>query len=147
MFGLLRSEKGMTILEVLVTSLIIVFTLMSIYIGVVYAEKTVLQNYRDRAATLLASGELEKIYFDFSTVYNGDPNRIPNRYSKDVVIDLLPKNKKLQGRLMMDKTFQNEFVSGSMIRAFIVNVTIEWKEPTSKMAKRSIVLREDFYAR
>ncbi len=137
----------MTLLEVLVTSLIIVFTLMSIYIGVVYAEKTVLQNYRDRAATLLASGELEQIYYNFSTMYNGNPALIPNRYSKDVVIDLLPKNKKLTGRLLMEKTFQNEFVSGSMIRAYVVNITIEWKEPTSSMAKRSIVLREDYYAR
>ena len=147
MSDLLRSEKGMTILEVLVTSLIILFTLMSIYIGVVYAEKTVLQNYRDRVATLLASGELEQIYFDYSTTYNGDPALIPNRSSRDVVIDLLPRNKKLQGRLMMEKTYSNEFFSGTMVRAYIVTVTVQWNEPSDKMDRRSIVLREDFYVR
>ncbi|MDZ4121994.1 MAG: hypothetical protein U1C33_06205, partial [Candidatus Cloacimonadaceae bacterium] len=52
----LQNEKGVTLLEVMVTSIVIVATILSIYIGVVYAEKQVLRNYHDRVATLKASG-------------------------------------------------------------------------------------------
>ncbi len=60
---LLKEQKGMTLLELLAVMVIIVIMVLAIYIGIVYAEKQLLINYRDRVATLLVTGELEMEYY------------------------------------------------------------------------------------
>ena len=62
-FELLRAQGGFTLVEALVLTLVIVVLVVSVYIGVVFAEKQLLVNYRDRVATLLVAGELEMEYY------------------------------------------------------------------------------------
>jgi len=80
------NESGMTLIEVLVTSLVILFTVISIYIGVVFAEKQLIRNYRDRVATLLASGEMEWQYYRQRAF-----NAFDLFGERQVVIDHLPR--------------------------------------------------------
>ncbi len=49
---LLSNERGVTLLEVLVTTMVLAVMVLTIYIGIQYAEKQSIQNYRNRAATL-----------------------------------------------------------------------------------------------
>lgn len=61
--GLLSRQSGITILETMAVMTVVVVTVLAIYIGVVYAERQLLTNYRDRVATLLITGELEMEYY------------------------------------------------------------------------------------
>lgn len=135
----LGNERGMTLIEVLVTSLVILFTVVSIYIGVVFAEKQMLRNYRDRVATLAASGEMEWQYYH---------HRVFNSYDtfsqRQVVIDHLPRGRVLYGNMSVDVTSKYETPMGQYLYYDIVEVAVAWNEPLDRRERR-IVIREDFY--
>lgn len=137
---ILSDEKGVTLLEILVTSIVIVATILSIYIGVVYAEKQVLNNYRDRVATLLASGELEWQYFHYHN-YNHTFSTFNNR---PVIIDQLPKGKKLMGSMSVQVTPLAELYAAQSVPYNNVKVSVSWVDPGTKKP-RTVVLIEDFY--
>ncbi len=136
----LSNEKGITLLEVMVTAIVIVGTILSIYIGIVYAEKQILRNYRDRVATLLASGELEWQYFHY-TNYNGAFAPYNNR---SVVIDYLPKGKQLTGTMTVSVTPTAELYGSLSLPYYAIQATVRWIEPGDNR-ERSIILREDIY--
>ncbi len=48
--------------EVLVVAIVMAVMIITIYIGIMYADKQVTKNYRHRVATLMFTGELEKQY-------------------------------------------------------------------------------------
>ncbi len=137
---LLLNQKGITLLEVLVTTLIIVGTILSIYIGVVYAEKQVLNNYRDRVALLLASGEMDRQNYLF--VFH---NRILEPHpGKQVLIDNLPRGRKLMGTMSIGIRSNTEQYNDKFFPYETVTVTVRWLDPANKK-QRNIVLVEDFY--
>ncbi len=136
----LSNEKGITLLEVMVTAIVIVGTILSIYIGIVYAEKQILRNYRDRVATLLASGELEWQYFHY-TNYNGAFAPFNNR---PVVIDYLPKGKQLIGSMTVTVLPTAESYGSLSLPYYALTAKVQWIEPGDDKV-RNIILREDIY--
>jgi Tfp pilus assembly protein PilV len=139
MIASLKNEKGITLLEVLATAIIVAVALISLYTGIIYADKQVQRNYHDRVATLYASGELDwqlyyyKNYKEFD-LYNG----------KAVVIDKLYRGKELTGTMTvsMVDTFENPF--GAIVPYKTLDVTVSWTEPGDK-TRRRVVVREDYY--
>lgn len=61
-FGLLRAQGGFSLIEALVLTLVLAVMILTVYIGIMFAEKQVKQNYRHRVATFLISGEINKQY-------------------------------------------------------------------------------------
>jgi Tfp pilus assembly protein PilV len=138
MIAILKSEKGVTLLEVLATGIIVLVALISIYTGIIYADKQVQRNYHDRVATLHASGEIEwqMFYFKNYKVFDTFTN-------KTVLIDKL-KRGNLNGQMTARRTdtFENPF--GVSVPYNVLEVTVSWVEPGDNRTRR-IVVREDFY--
>ena len=137
--GILRGQDGFTLIEILISTLVLVAAIVTIYIGVVYAEQQLLNNYRDRVASLLASGELEMQNFYFKR-----SNGFRMHSGKDVVIDVLPRNKVLNGRLSIDRKRDTEFSGGSLLEYQYLLVTVKWIDPKSGK-ERYVTMREDYY--
>jgi prepilin-type N-terminal cleavage/methylation domain-containing protein len=138
-FGTLGSQDGFTLIEVIISVVILAMVIVTIYIGIIYAETQILNNYRDRVATLLASGELELQQYYYSKV-----NGFRMHSGKDVVIDKLPKNKVLMGRLTIELKKDTEFAGGQLYDFRYLLVTVRWKDPGTKK-ERFITMREDYY--
>jgi prepilin-type N-terminal cleavage/methylation domain-containing protein len=138
-FGTLGSQDGFTLIEVIISVVILAMVIVTIYIGIIYAETQILNNYRDRVATLLASGELEMQQYYYSKV-----NGFRLHSGKDVVIDKLPKNKVLMGRLTIELKKDTEFAGGQLYDFRYLLVTVRWKDPGTKK-ERFITMREDYY--
>lgn len=136
---MLRNENGFTLIEVLISTLVLVASIVTIYIGIVYAERQVLNNYRDRVATLLASGELELQNYHYNR-----SNSFRLHSGKDVVIDNLPKNKVLYGRLTIELKRDTEFSGGTLLSYSYLLVKVAWLDPATR-TERYITLREDYY--
>jgi len=62
MFSLLRSQGGYSLAEVMVAAIVMAVMIITVYIGIIYADRQITKNYRHRVATLLLTGELEKQY-------------------------------------------------------------------------------------
>jgi len=116
-------------------------TILSIYIGVVYAEKQVLRNYRDRVASLYATGELDYQY----SLYNANKSLGDLRpITKTVTLDYLPKNKVLSADVNVDVIPMAEAYNSLVLNYMRVKVTVKWYEAGDDRV-RSIVMVEDFY--
>ncbi len=135
----LKSEKGITLIEALVTVAILVGVVVTIYIGVIYAENQIMQNYRDRVATLLASGELEMQHYYYSTSQTFRPFT-----RKDVIIDYLPRNKVLMGNLSISIKKDTEYAAGQVYNMAYLIAKVSWIDPKTRK-ERFITLREDYY--
>ncbi len=139
MIARLYDEQGMTLLEILATLIIVAFAMISIYTGILYAEKQVQRNYHDRVATLHASGEL-----DWQTYYKKNYKEFDLFSNRTVVIDRLNRGRLLTGIMStrLSETFENAF--GMVVPYSALEITVKWQEPGDNTA-RSIVVREDFY--
>jgi prepilin-type N-terminal cleavage/methylation domain-containing protein len=135
----LNNEKGVTLLEVLATAIIIGVALISLYTGIMYADKQLQRNYHDRVATLHASGEL-----DWQTYYYKNYKEFDVYNSKTVVIDKLYRGRLLSGQMKMrlTDTFENPF--GTVVPYKVLEISVSWVEPGDKNT-RKIVVREDYY--
>jgi prepilin-type N-terminal cleavage/methylation domain-containing protein len=143
---LLKNERGVTLLEVLVSAVVLAVLIISIYVGIIYAERQSVQNYRQRKATLLASGELERQYFfnKYHTNQN-DLMFLPFR-NREVVIDELPSGAVLMG-LHNVSTFRASEFSGAQQYPYTQLVSrVEWNDPHSGQLF-FVELREDYYIR
>lgn len=143
---LLRDERGITLLEVLISAVVMVVLITSIYIGIKYAEKETLQNYRHRAATLIASGELERQYhFSINhTIQN--PPQFDLYQGK--TIDLVPidARRMLQATQSVEMNMRSVVENGIGYDVFELKSIVEWTDPESRQNMR-VVLHEDFYNR
>jgi hypothetical protein len=139
MIARLRSESGITLLEILATGIIVAVALISIYTGIIYADKQVQRNYHDRVATLYASGEL-----DWQTYYKKNYKVFDVfNYGKPVIIDKL-KNGNLMGSMTMKVSEQFETPLGVNVTYNVMVVAVTWSEPGDNTTRR-IIVREDFY--
>jgi hypothetical protein len=135
----LKNENGVTLLEVMATAIIVAVALISIYTGIMYADKQVQRNYHDRVATLYASGEL-----DWQTYYYKNFKQFDLNNGETVVIDKLYRGRLLSGqmRARLTDTFENPF--GTVVPYKVLEVSVSWVEPGDRNT-RKIVVREDYY--
>lgn len=139
MRAILHNERGMTLIEVMATAIIVSVAMISLYMGIIYADKQVQRNYHDRVATLAASGEIEwqmyykKNYKVFDTFTN-----------RTVVLDRMERGRTLNGVMSSRVVDALESPFGSAIPYSILEVSVTWTEPGDNRT-RKIVIREDFY--
>lgn len=138
-FSLLRKQRGITLIEALVLVMVIVVLVLSIYIGVVYAEKQLLTNYRDRVAMLIVAGELEMEYYRHS---RSQPFSLPKNV--EVVIDDLNPEVILTGRLSIDLKRAQESSNQQLLDFLYLEGTVVWRDPYTK-ENRFIRMREDYF--
>lgn len=139
-FELLRSQGGFTLMEALVLTLVIVILVVSIYIGVVYAEKQLLINYRDRVATLLVTGELEMEYYRSSR-----KRPFELQQGREYVLDEVGKSGTLKGRMTIELKHGIESSNEQVINFQYLEATLRWMDTTTKK-ERYIRMREDYFA-
>ena len=134
-------EDGLTLVEVLAASVIIVVAAIGVYIGILYAEAQLNRNYHDRVATLLASGECDWQYY--RKVYH---DAFDEFLPREVVIDEFEgsaKHQPLRGMMSMELYENVEVVFGRTMRYKELSVQIEWDEPLA--GKRVMLVREDVF--
>lgn len=134
-----RNQQGFTLIEALVLMAVIVILVVSVYIGVVYAEKTLVTNYRDRVASLLIAGELEMEYYRFS---RSRPFLL--QQGTEFVIDEMDKGKLLKGRMYVDLKRDKETSNERLLDYVYLVATLVWKDPLTKK-DRYVRMREDYF--
>lgn len=141
---LLSSERGVTLLEVLVTTLVLALMVITVYIGIVYAEKMSVQNFRKRKAIMMASGELERQYF--VNKYNGrqDQEQFQVFSNREFILDYIKKDVPLMAKLSVSRTRNTEFNGAEQYAYNAIVATVEWIDPASRKPL-DIKLREDYY--
>lgn len=138
-FEFISRPSGLTLIEALVLVLVIVILVISIYIGVVFAEKQLVTNYRDRVATLLVTGELEMEYYRRT---RNQPFLLHN--GTEFVIDELGKNKVLTGRMTIELRRGQESSNEQLLDFVYLVATLTWRDPFTK-EQRYIRMREDYF--
>jgi len=141
---LLSNERGVTLLEVLVTAVVLALLVLSVYIGIVFAERMAVRNYRDRAATLIATGELERQYFINRYNAMGDQDYFKLFSNREVVIDRIGKRDLLMGSLTVSRYSGVEYSDSQRYSFNYLIARVEWRDPYNDEITY-IQLREDYY--
>lgn len=143
---LLNNERGVTLLEILVTVAVLSVLVITVYIGIQFAERQSVQNYRLRSATLLATGELDKQYF--INKYHTNQNDLEFRpfNNREVAIDVLKNGQALIATQSVTIFRASEFSGANQYPYTEVKCKIEWEDPGSGDTKY-VEMREDFYIR
>ncbi len=138
-FSLLRRQSGFTLLEALVLMLVIVILVISIYIGVVYAEKQLLTNYRDRVATMLIAGELEMEYYRHT---RSKPFELQT--NRQYVLDDRDPEHILWAYMTIQRRVAQESSNEQLLNFVILEGTLKWIDPATQK-ERMIKMREDYF--
>jgi hypothetical protein len=140
LFGLISNDRGITIVEVLISFIIIVIAAVGIYLGLLYADSQIHRNYHDRVAALHASGECDWQYYHMVTFREFDPFQ-----NKSVVINpyTLSDRPPLLGTMTMEIIENSEIVEGRRVNFKTLKVRVVWNEPLT--GQRSMVMQEDFF--
>lgn len=136
--ALVTSNRGFTLLEVMILVVVLAAMVLTIYIGVMYAEKQTKLNYRHRVATFLASGEIEKQY----TLYMKEGFMRPYT-GRQVIIDDQSESI-VRGSLSLNVTRDVEFHITKRYGYTALVAEVNWVDPETKKSNK-VVLREDFY--
>lgn len=136
--GLLKAQGGFSLIEVLVVAVVLAVLILTIYMGVMYAEKQVRQNYRHRAATFIASGEIEKQY----TLYMKERLFRPFT-SSSVIIDETEEGT-VTARLSVTTGRDVEFYVTKQFPLSYVTAEVSWTDPET-LKPHKVRVREDFY--
>ncbi len=136
---ILQSDGGFTLISVLLEGIIILIAFIGLYIGILYAEATLVENYHNRVAILLASGELDHQMLRIERT--GNPRVF---VPKTVTIDE-DGSHHLNGTISMRTWMDTDSSTGFASMEFhAVEVTISWKNPANKKNQK-VVLREDYF--
>ena len=141
---LLNNERGVTLLELLVTAVILVVLIITVYIGIMFADRMSVRNYRDRVATLLVSGELDCQYFINKYNNYGDQDYFRLFKSREVVIDHIKKKDLLMGSLSVSAVPEIEYNGLQQYKFVKLVVRVEWQDPLDRKLK-FVQMREDYY--
>lgn len=136
---LLHRQSGITLLEALVLMLVIVILVVSVYIGIVYAEKQLLTNYRDRVATLLVAGELEMEYYRHS---RNQPFEL--QVNRQYVLDQLDRDHVLNAYMTIERKSAQESSNQQLLNFQYLEATLKWIDPANNK-ERYIKMREDYF--
>lgn len=137
--GLLARQSGITLLETLAVVAVIAVMIITIYIGVVYAEKQLLTNYRDRVATLLLTGELDMEYYRHS---RSKPFEL--QVNKEYIIDDHNPNFILRGNMTIVSRNAQESSNEQLLNFIYLDAGLTWTDPGSQKP-RKITMREDYF--
>ncbi len=143
---LLTNERGVTLLEVLVSAAVLAVLILTAYIGIMYADNQAERNHQYRAATNIVSGELERQYVYNRYNLNQTNMRFYEFKNRVVNICELEEEEMLQGYLSVQATSMTERYGNSYFPFVRVVATLEWTFPTKKDHHR-IELQEDHYPR
>lgn len=138
-FAVLRRQSGITLIESLVLVLVIAVLIISVYLGVIYAERQLQANYRNRVATLLVTGELEMEYYRHS---RSKPFEL--QVNKTIVLDDTNPDNVLWGRMTVERKNAKESSNEQLLDYWILEATLRWIDPVSKK-ERFIRMREDYF--
>lgn len=138
-FSLLRGQSGITLIETLVLMLVIVVLVVSVYIGIVYAERQLLTNYRYRAATLLVVGELEMEYYRHSRSKPFELQR-----GREYVLDDRDPEHILRGNMTVEIRSGQESSNEQLLNFKYLEATLSWQDPVTEET-RYIRMREDYF--
>lgn len=136
---ILRQARGFTLLEALVLVVVMVILFLSLYTGIVYAEKTLATNYRDRVVTLLLAGELEMEYYRHTRGY---PFQLQN--AQEYVIQEFERGRVLKGRLTVSAQSGIETSNQRPLNFVALTATMTWVDPITKQP-RVLRMREDYF--
>ncbi len=137
--GLLRRQSGITLLETLAVVAVLAVMVLTVYIGIVYAERQLLTNYRDRVATLLITGELEMEYYRHS---RGKPFEL--QVNKQYILDDSNPNRVLRGNMSIVSRNAQESSNEQLLNYIQLEGTFRWIDPGSR-TERFIRMREDYF--
>lgn len=136
---IMNNEKGFTLLDVVISSVVIAVSFAALYIAIVYCQKTLVRNSHDRVASLIASGELEWQFYMFNA-----QKRFDVFSWRPVVIDTYPQGGQLSGKMIMSKPeLEVDNALGQLMYHQPIIITVQWQEPGDKRI-RSVAIREDF---
>ena len=135
----MASQGGYSLIAVIVEATVLLVSFLGLYIGILYAEAQLIQNYHTRVATLLAAGELD--WQMRSLHVRNEPDMF---LSRNVVIEEYADGTSLKGVMTMDATVDEDQSMGDSMIYTAVEVKIRWTEPADNKI-RSIVMREDYY--
>jgi len=136
---ILASQGGYPVSAVIVAAPVLLVSFLGLYIGIVYAEAQLIQNYRTRVATLLAAGEV-----DWQIYYLDKFNRTDSFISKDVVIQDNDGIADLNGTMSLNVYENTDLSTGNPIDYTVVEVTVRWVDPADNQ-NRSVMVREDYF--
>jgi len=139
MIARIKNERGTTLMETLASTIILSFAVISLYIGILYADKQVQRNYHDRVAILHASGEL-----DWQMYCKKNTKKFDLFQNRSVVIDKLYKGRLLKGLMSTSLVDNFESQSGFVVPYSVLEISVRWVEPGDN-EERKYVVREDFY--
>ncbi len=138
MFSLLRSQGGYSLAEVMVAAIVMAVMIITVYIGIIYADKQVTKNYRHRVATMLLTGELEKQY----TLYQKEGIFRP--YTNLPVIIEQTEDVTVNGTITISVGRDREnYMSQNYDFSYLIG-EIKWIDPATEKL-HYIRMREDFY--
>lgn len=138
-FALLGRQRGISLIETVAVAGVIAMLVVSIYIGVVYAEKQLLQNYRDRVATLLLSGELDMEYYRHS---RGKPFEL--QLNKEYILDDSDPDHILRGTMTVEVRNDQETSNEHLFNYRILEARMTWTD-TATNKSRVLTMREDYF--
>lgn len=137
-FSVLGSQGGYSLAEVLVVAIVLAVMVLTVYIGIEFAEKKITQGYRQRVATLLLTGELEKQYTLYMKENIFRPfTEVPVEIDKTEELTVTGMMSIFVGREVenyMTHTYGYQYVIGE----------IRWVDPVTEKV-HFVRLREDFY--
>ncbi len=136
---ILRQARGFTLIEALVLVVVCVILIVSLYIGITYAEKTLATNYRDRVVTLLLAGELEMEYYRKAT---SQPFQLQN--GVEYVIQERDKGRPITGRMTVIAQSGMEASNQRPLRFVALTATMTWVDPSTQK-NRTLRMREDYF--
>jgi prepilin-type N-terminal cleavage/methylation domain-containing protein len=143
---LLKDERGFTLIEVLIAAIVLAVLVLTVFIGIMYAEKQSVMNHQYRAATNVASSELERQYFYNRYNLDQTTQRTKAFTNRSVFLADLDEDNKLMGRLSVTVEDKLEVYGNQYYPYKRVYSTVEWEYPTPR-DKHKIVLQEDHYPR
>ncbi|MCB5225013.1 MAG: prepilin-type N-terminal cleavage/methylation domain-containing protein [Candidatus Cloacimonadaceae bacterium] len=138
-FALLRRQRGFTLIETVAVAAVIALLVITIYIGVVYAEKQLLTNYRDRVATLLLAGELDMEYYRHS---RSKPFEL--QLNKEYILDDRDPDYILRGSMTIELKNAQETSNEQLFNYRILEARMTWID-TATQKPRVITMREDYF--
>jgi len=136
---ILRQARGFTLIEALVLVVVLVILITSLYIGIIYAEKTLANNYRDRLVMQLLAGQLELEYYRHQ---NSIPFQLQN--NKEYVIQVPEKGRPITGKMTITAQVGRDESNERSIKFTALIATMVWKDPYTHQ-NRSLSMREDFF--
>ena len=137
------NNKGFSLIGLVAATIIVVISMISLYIGIVYVERQMACNYHERAAMLIASGEIE-----WQVNYLNSRKVVDVFREKQVVLDyaetkdgLFPK---LRGKMTLSSSLGQDLSTGMTLEYIRLTVKVTWRDPATGK-NRSIRLVEDVF--